>query len=376
MDFSVGDTLRVDGDIYDIIGKIQYKNIKDNCCWYEYRMKSRGFSREKWLSFDITYREYSLSEVAFSASTNGYHIVDEGEEEVIGAWGDVDVEVGDRASFQEYEDRTEEKIISKEIWDDGEEISVGYYLDLDEVSIYNEGAYGNSYSDGGFGGNYSNSYTAGTTRFGGKKKSTIAWLVLILVFYFGASAVAGSGISIGSNSIAKYLKNSPHYAYETSITGNEKQNADVYKSYLPDVDTVAKDIINNIDGNTESVQQNTEDGDNSIAILTKKEYCLVYQSEDNAILVQVSSRKYAYTTDKAPYRSRRNTHRYFRRYYYSKGYYNDAGSFSKYTSPYSSFDDTTVDSNSFDTYNTYSSSVRQSSVNSRTSSGGGLSSGK
>ena len=112
MEYSIGDTLRVDGDIYEIIGKIQYKNLKDNCNWFEYRMKATQYSEERWLSIDDTYKEYSISKAAFQVSTSGYHIVDEGAEEVIGVWGDVDVTIGDQAYFKEYEDRTEEKIIN------------------------------------------------------------------------------------------------------------------------------------------------------------------------------------------------------------------------------------------------------------------------
>lgn len=51
------------------------------------------------------------------------------------------------------------------------------------------------------------------------------------------------------------------------------------------------------------------------------------------------------------------------------------GSFGKYSTPYSTFDDTTVTS-STDTYSSYADSVRQASVTARQSSGGGISSGK
>lgn len=43
--------------------------------------------------------------------------------------------VGDRASFTEYEDASEEHIISEEMWDDGREVSVGWYLDWNEVNV-------------------------------------------------------------------------------------------------------------------------------------------------------------------------------------------------------------------------------------------------
>lgn len=366
MEYSVGDTLLVDGKVYQIIGKIHYKNLSDNCCWFEYRMESKEAPQyERWLSYDSVYKEYSISQVVSNVSTAGYHEVDSGEEEVIGAWGNVDVAVGDRARFREYEDQTEEKIISTEFWDDyGEETSVGYYLDLDEIRIYDGDE---PYNGSGIQENF---------RKGGNAKnmtSIIIWMLFISLFVI--FELADSGISFQSHSIAKYLKKSVNYTYVTSITGSQKQDADVYRTSL-DLDTAVKDIINGIEGDTQDVQQNTEDGDNSVAILTDKEYCLVYVSEENETLVQISSRKYAYTNDNTPYHARAHTHRYYRRYYYSKGYYSDAGSYRKYTSPYSTFDDTTVNSSYNDVYSGYASSIRQASVNSRTSSGGGISSGK
>lgn len=357
MEYSVGDTLRVDGTVYDIIGKIQYKNLSDNCCWFEYRMIAKEYKKEKWLSCDDKYHEYSISAAAFNLSTSGYHLVDSGTEKVIGAWGDVDVVIGDQAVFKEYEDSTEEKILSSETWDDGEELSIGYYLDLDEINFYSaDGTIHTAKNE------HSSNHT-GTVK-------SIVYALIVFVLLFGGKSNLFSGTSI-----TKYLKKSTQYSYTTSITGNQKQKADVYKSFY-DLDYTVKDILNAIEGKTVDVQQNTEDGDNSVAILTDKEYCLIYISEDGEVLIQISTRKYAYGSDNSPHRSSAHTRRYYKRYYYSKGYASDYGTYEKYTSPYSSYDDTFLDSNASDTYNTYSSSVRQSSVNSRKSPGGGLSSGK
>lgn len=366
MEYTVGDTLLVDGRVYHIIGKIHYKNLSDNCCWFEYRMESKEAPRyERWLSYDSVYKEYSISQVASNVSTAGYHEVDSGEEEVIGVWGDVDVAVGDRARFREYEDSTEEKIISTEFWDDyGEETSVGYYLDLDEIRVYDENE------------SYQSSFRQGDNIVNrGRNPVTNIVVGAVVLMYVLVSLGPSFATRFVSHSIAKYLKKSANYTYVTSITGSQKQDANVYKTTM-DLDTAVKDIINGIEGDTQDVQQNTEDRDNSVAILTDKEYCLVYISEENETMIQISSRKYAYTNDNTPYHARHHTHRYYRRYYYSRGYYSDAGSYRKYTSPYASFDDTTVNSNYNDAYSGYSSSVRQASVGSRTSSGGGLSSGK
>lgn len=372
MEYLVGDILLINGSRYKIIGKVQYKNLSDNCFWYEYRLIQQETGMEKWLSADLNYNEYSISEAILSSDTTGYHVVDEGTEEVVGAWGNVDVESGDRAKFIEYEDDTEEKIRSCEIWDDETEYSSGYYIDLNEIQVV---------ANGGGGGAAAQNQYQGNTSYKPKKKFSITNVIIILSIVcvlFGSLFNSFGGL-ISSKSIAKHLKeDTAQYTYVTSITGSEQEHADVYSSNA-DLDTTVRDILNAIEGNTEDVQQNTEDGDESVAILTKNEYCLVYISEEDEheVLVQISSRKYAYTSDRDLYRGRRYSNRYYRRFYYSRGYSSDNQSYgSDYSSAYRDFDDSTINYNSSDTYNTYSSTVRQSSVNSRNSSGGGLSSGK
>ena len=167
----------------------------------------------------------------------------------------------------------------------------------------------------------------------------------------------------------------------TSVTGEAKQKADVYSAGSAySIDFIAEDIITAIEGETEYVQKDDEAGEGeegSVAILTKKEYCLVYPSEDNnEVLVQVSKRKFTYTTDESPYRSNRHARRYYRRFYYSTGYSSDSSSYRKYSSPYSSFDDTSISYSDSNSLNTYSGTVRQDSINARRSDGGGLSNGK
>lgn len=380
MNFALGDKLRVDGDDYEVIGIISYRNRMDNCMWMEYKIFSHTMRQERWLSYDEEFKEYSISAVAHpGVSTNGYKEVDRGVEEVIGAWGNVDVEIGDTANFIEYEDVTEEKIISHEIWDDGLEVSTGYYLDEDEVV---RTASGHGMSSGGY--NAYNSYQSNSFASGGtmsnnassdsaKKISKLLVILIPVMMVFSMfKGVIGGSLT---PSISKYLDKTATYIYQTSITGAEKEKADVYMTYY-DVDSAAKDIIDAIDGKTEDVQQNTEDGDDSVAILTKKEYCLIYTSEDGQTLIQISSRKYAYYNDDDPYHSRTGTRRYYRRYYYSRGYSSDYSSWGSTSSPYDGYSDSTINSNPYDTYSSYAGSVRQSSASSRTSSGGGTSFGK
>lgn len=394
MEYNVGTILRADGELYKIIGKIQYKNIDDNCRWLEYRLKKITDGSEVWLSVDEAYDEYSVSHAADNVSLDGYKKVDEGTQEVVAVWGRADVSVGDRASFTEYEDASEEKIISEEVWDDGREVSVGYYLDWNEVAPEDNpqairvakaaaktAGTRTKASPAGSNNAKRTGNTGGTDKkntakkSGAKKSPAVKIIVIIFAVFFGLAFI---GMLTGDNhSIAAYLKdNTSSYAYVTSITGSGKEKADVYRAVSNSMDMAAKDIIRGIEGDTTDVQQNSEGDDRSIAILTEDEYCLIYTSEDNEVLVQVSSREYAYRSDKTPYHCHAGTYRYYRGFYYTRGYQSDMNSFGSANSSYGNYDGGTVDYNSADEYSTYSSSIRQSSVGSRTSSGGGLSSGK
>ena len=370
MNFAVGDRLLVDGEVCDVVGSISYRNIYDNSMWMEYRLISQQTRREKWLSYDEEFKEYSISEMTGNGSTQGFHEVDRGRQEVMGAWGDVDVEIGDKADFVEFEDVTEEKIISWEIWDDGQEFSTGYYLDEDEIEKIGQ-------SDGQYGGG--NQYNGGKRNRAGRNTAGRGKTIAVSVIFFIFLPVFSIIISVISETakstitISKYLENTSAYTYVTSITGSQNEKADVYQT-VGDIDWAARDVIDAIEGNTVDVQQSTEDG--TVAILTKKEYCFIYTSEDGDTLVQISTRKYAYYNDDDPYHSDTRQRRYYRSYYYSRGYSSDVSDYSTGSSPYSSYTGDTLGSSSTDIYNSYSNSVRQASVDSRTSSGGGTSSGK
>lgn len=363
MEFSVGDSLIVDGDYYKILGKIQYINQADRCSWFEYRLFAPKYNQERWLSIDEIYREYALYKRMDNPSTSGYHQVDCGTQEVLAIWGDVDVSVGECAQFVEYEDVTEEKIISYETWDTEIEKSTGYYLDDNEIML--------SHEDYRPGASYRTPSSATLSLSPGK---LVLFLVIGAFFFF--NLIIGFIRSVNyTPSIKKYLEKSSYYTYQTSITGNLKEKADVFQSSLSLEDT-AKDIIDNIEGNTNDVQQNTEDGDQSIAILTNKEYCLIYLGKTDNVLVQISSRKYSYGTDSELYEADHSTQRYYRRFYYSRAFTKDSSRYKKELSPYRGFEDVDLSNNLGDPFRSYSNTVRQASIDSRQSSGGGISSGK
>lgn len=358
MNFEIGDVIAVENRGFRVVGKIRYRNQRDYCEWDEYRLLDMETEREAWLSIDDVYQEYSISYMTNAQPSffHTYHKVDEGEETVLNREGLVDVAYGDSASFSEYEDPTEERIISVEIWSDGTEWSTGHYLDKDEiVFVRNDPAYARA-----------------------------QWLPLlavvgVMVLIFAACMFAPLLSSIEFQpKISKYLKHSNEYTYETSVTGNDNQKAKIYRAQAGDtIDAVVADILYAIDGKTQYVQQDEEEENGAVAILTEKEYCIVYPSEDqNCLYVQVSNRKYAYKTENDLYRGSRRASHYYHSFYHSTGYNSDYDTYHQSASPYSSYSDSDFSYDRSNRFVDYASSIRQSSINARSASGGGLNAGK
>ncbi len=366
MFYRVGTRLGINGIEGTIIGYITYMNPNDGYKeWTEYRMKtSRG---ECWLSGDDAYNEYSISWPANDVRGQigpEWHKVDEGIQVVRSFGGDVDVDQGERASFVEYEDEAEDHTLSVEMWEDGTEYSKGEYIDKNDIVVMG--------------------YEEPKTMGSGSAVTKIVTMVIALMLLCNVAPLLLGGLFVGISSrnktqISDHLTNSSLYTYETSITGNEQQQAKVYKYNITSTtDDVAMDIIQGIDGNTESVTQKDDVSDAEIGILTSNEYCLIYhpETEKDTVYVQVSDRKYNYTSDNAPYRSSRSTTSWYRSHYYSSGYSSDSSSYSSSPSAYSMYDGSTIHNIGNGYFDSYSNSIRQSSINNRSSSGGGLSSGK
>ena len=362
MFYRVGTLLNIKGRPGKVIGYIQYENPQDsNKAWTEYRIKTSD--GEAWLSCDEIYDEYSISWPANNVSGRigpEWHKVDEGKQVVRRAVGDVDVDPGESANFIEYEDVSEEHTLSVEVWEDGSEFSRGEYIEKSDI--------------------VETGYEKPSTEDG--NSSIWSGLVMAGIFCiaFFVALTGNGGLSLGINkNISKYLEGSEKYVFETSLSGNENQKATVYAYHtLATTDDVAKDIIQGIAGYTESVTQKDDKNNQEIAILTKKEYCLVYhpENEEQKVYVQVSGRKYNYTSDNSPYRISRAGTLWYRNHYYSSGYPSDSSSYKGTPSAYSMYNGTTIHNIGNGYFDSYSSSIRQSSINSRQSSNGGLSSGK
>lgn len=371
----VGTKLLLDNEIEGkIIGYIEYCNLNDNRkTWREYRIKTQDGI--VWLSVDEHYNEYSLSypqEVKDGYMDPIWRKVDEGTQVVTMCEGDVDVEGGDSAHFVEFEDDTEELTYSIETWEDGTEVSKGYYLDPEEIQITEQVELK---SDSGSG------------------KGCFGFLLILglvfLAFYSGIIGII-SNILFAAPEMSEYINRSDNYRYLTSITGNEKQKAKVYRSLKATddkgrsitritVDDVVKDIIRGIEGDTERVSENAVNGvNNSVSIVTKKEYCLVYYEEGTTdkVLVQISDRKYNYTSDNPPYHAGTSVTKWYRSHYYTSVYTKDAKTWKSTPSAYTMYDGPILHDLGNGYFDVYSSNIKQDSIRRRNSSDGGINRGK
>lgn len=365
LNFSLNNQIKVNNEEFLVIGGITFHNRDDDYDWQEFKLRSLKNKKIKWLSVDLTYDEYAIyTESIGKLNLKGYKKADYGQARVVSFFGDVDVDRNEIVDFEEYEDFSEEKIISIEKWNEETEYSKGYYVDKEDIQLISALSRNNRKV----------SQSAIPYQTSNKTKNIFSSIAITSI------ALIIIGIFIGlfgsnKNKMSDFIKKDSNFTYLTSITSdlNSKEKANVYSTNLT-VEDAAKKIIDGIDGKLEDVQENTDD--NTVAILTKYEYCLVYTDTNNETLVQINSRLYTYSSTHSPYRSNLTTSNYYRRYYYSRGFFNDKSKYSKYTNGFNDSDYNYIDPNYNDKYKTYSSSIRQSSVGSRTSSGGGTSSGK
>lgn len=358
--FSIGEKLCIDGKNYTVKGKIDFRNEADDCNWTEYELVSINDGHQvKWLSIDLVYREYAIYTVCGKMTEadiigRGYHEVDQGMAKVMGSSGDVDTDYGETVWFKEFEDKTEEKLISIEKWEDEVEYSKGYYLDADEIDR--------------IGGRQVNGSTP-------KKAvsiiiNSITWLIVIAIF------LGGSGIlsKFSTVNLVKEIQKDSNFTYVTSITADidNKQKADVYETSLS-IEEAAKEILRLADTSVVSVDEDTEES--SVAIITKKYYCMVYLSDEGNTMVQVSTRKYVYNSRQGVYHGSSRSSGFYRGYYYTNAFSDDKGKY-KGINAYENYDGDVYYTDSNNSYQSYSDTIKQESIAARQSSGGGTNSGK
>jgi uncharacterized membrane protein YgcG len=371
--FNIGNKIEVNSKEYTVKGSILFSDKTNNSNWTEYKLKSSKNGEIKWLSIDLAYKEYALYEqLPFyekfdedSIKARGYHEVDAGIARVSQASGDVDVVSGDIVNYKEFEDLSEENIISIENWEDEQEYSKGYYLESYKIKKIHSANHTYS-TDTAYSTSHYNDYSKKKIRI------AVASIVTLILIFLGISSLAKAN---NKHLIEKFLASNSKFQYSTSITSDldTTQKADVYSTSLS-VEETAKAILEKIGKKVTEVQENKEDA--SVGILTDYEYCFVYTSEDSSTLIQISSRLYAYSSNNKPYHSHITTSNYYRRYYYSTAYSKDKTTYRNNMNAYTNYTTDSINIDPNDKYKSYSNTIRQSSISSRSSSGGGTSSGK
>lgn len=382
INFTIGDKVNIEDIPYKVEGAISFRDLLGSGEWTEYKVREETSGKIKWLSIDHTYEEYALYEESTPYEErvlyrSSYKCVDNGRAKVTRVTGMVDTEVGDEVRFKEYEDETTEYIVSIEEWSDETEYAQGYYLDSDEIEQISMGYYDSStsyYNNSSRETNY-NVYDKGIKE---KGKIVLIGLVIGFICLWPLLGQLGNfGIGSSKTAIQNYLSKSSNYTYKTSMTSDlqNKYKANVYVS-KKDIEGTTKELLDVFHKEIIDVQDSKEDG--SVMLFTKKECCLIYTSEENETLVQVSSRGYVYTSTHRPYGARIHTGSFYRNYYYQTAYERDRTTYKSDTSSYTNYTDT--DGKNYGStngsYDAYLSSVRQSSTTSRNSSGGGISMGK
>lgn len=339
--------LYIDNVKYVVVNMIEYK--EDTWIWQEYEIKNE-LNEHKWLCVEkdeYGQTEYSIytsycgsvnkDKINFTANGKKYELYEKGIATVKNYFGNVDVDKYETCQYIDYITKDKTYVISVEILGDEIEKSQGKYIDNSRVRITNE---------------------IDTKKLEEDKKNarndTIASLIICGIFilmpiiFFTVIVPLLSGLFV-NKSMQKYMEKQLNYAYVTSVTNNSNnKKAIVYKSPYSTIDQTVKNIIDGVpEGITDIIDSEPNTDEDGIGLYTKKEFAYIYL-ENGIVYVQVSEKEYANNTGGSTYHS----HHY-----------------SNYHKTYSS-------TRKSITYTNYSNSARQQSINSRTTSGGGTSSGK
>ncbi len=346
MELKKGQIIYINSEKYKVINMINFS--EKNWQWQEYEIVNE-FNQHKWLEIEedenkqLEYCLYdyynakidtNLDEI-YGKDFTKYKLYEKGKAIVIDYFGNADVDKFESCDYITYISEDQNTVISVENWNGEIETTIGRYILPDKIKITDQIEKNKNYNNVD-----TNFKTYKVTKY-------IIWIFFIILFLspFLASL---KGLFV-NKSIEKYLnKNTSKYTYVTSITNNtNREKAKVYKSSFTSLDETVKDIIDGVpEGITKTSDIDKTTENDGIGLQTKNEYAYIYKETDG-IYVQVSTKKYL--NDSGTMYHSRHYHNYYR----------------SYTNPISS----TV-------YDNYAYSARQSSINSRTSSGGGTSAGK
>ncbi len=330
---------------YTVINMIEFK--EDTWIWQEYEL--RGCVGDTiWLSVENNEdneTEYSIykpyngyvntNELSFIEDNIKYNLLEKGTAIVKDYFGNADVDRYELVRFFDYISEDKTTIISVENWDGEIEKSIGLYVDNNSIRITEE-----------IDQVYSQQSKARTSGGSGCIVAFVIGMIIMCVFPIISSLFSGLFVN---KSIEKYFsKEKTKYEYVTSVTSNvTKDKAKVYKYKSGTLNRAVTDIIDGVpEGITKVIDDDSTTDEDGIGLQTSKEYAYVYE-EGGVVYIQVSSKDYVSNSG--------TTYHSHRSHYYHRGY-NSTRTSSTYTS--------------------YANSARQSSINSRTSSGGGTGFGK
>lgn len=356
--FNVGDLISVNDEKYQVKGKIVFEDKNDvNFTWNEYFI-SDSSGIDLWLSIDRD--DIILWSTSRRYATNSFALVEKGTEVVRSAYGDVDVEKGDVAYYEEYEDHSSYTCYCEESWDDETEYSVGQRIKNNKIKLINK------------------TNEVVTEKSNSKSTPFIIIGVVLLFLYLTVGRNGCSKPSENFPSVSDVLKvDKSNYSYKTSITGQRNLYATIYTTMFNTVSTT-KNIIEKIEGDVETIQENPQDS-SMVAILTPNEMCLVYQSvADSSTLVHIASREWTIMNfDQPLYQADSLTEDFYRSFYDYNAFSADSAEYSDddlNTNYQSSGHRSNYDSHyhtHISGYYLYANSVRQSAIQRRGSSGGG-----
>lgn len=342
MKLKKGQILYIDNQKYTVINMIEFQET--TWIWQEYEMVNENHEH-KWLVVEekeknnieyAVFRKYrgnvDTNEIEFTKENKTYELYEKGVASVKDYFGNADVDKFETCVYYEYITKDKTEIIAIEKWQEETEKSIGHYIPNERIQITEE-------------------FDKIKTNNNNRKKNKKDNIFIILGILFSVLPIIislFSGLFV-NKSIQKYLeKATTKYTYVTSVTNNTNhKKAKVYESSFSDIDSTVKDVIDGVpEGITDTIDTNPDTEADGIGLQTSNEYAYIYQ-ENGKIYIQVSSKDYV----------KRSGNMYHSRHHHN--YYNTYNSTRR-----------------SEKYSSYATSARQRSVNSRTSSGGGTSSGK
>ena len=352
MEHYVGDAFRVENTFYRVSGKIQYKNVETQRTWYEYRVFSPETGEEAWYSCDIYKDENWLTKLQSDDSLEDVYFLEQEALQVVATKGVVGDEVGDTMVLKKHQDAFGKNVKLVKSWSEKEEYFSGYC----------EGARENPFTE-----NMGATKNRKTKKkwFGRNKertpiqKSMLMFRLIVSVLVLLIASLGSLWNRLNVPSAIEFMEDNPmRFIHVHSLISEQEDFADVYMS-TESMDDTAIAVIEHIEGKAEEVQQNAELGDDSIAILTEKEYCFIYKSENNQVLVQVCKRKYAYTCDHPLFQGTELSNEFYKHFYYTWGYRDDRVTYLEVASPYMTYQNTVLNVNNGDKFLKYAKKIRE-----------------